>query len=309
MNEATYDRIGAGYEKVRRTDSRVARRIAQALGEVRSVINIGAGTGSYEPADREVIAVEPSAEMIGQRPPGSAPVVQASAEALPFDEDSFDAAMAIITDHHWSDRAAGLREMLRVARRRVLLLNADPALAECFWLTRDYLPGFLSLIPERYRRSGYWEQELQTLLGEVEVQPVPVPDDCQDGFYQSYWRRPRGYLDGRVRAGISVFHRLPQAEVTAAMARLSRDLDDGSWEARYGDLLELEELDVGLRLVVCDSAEGISSNPTCAIAPVTSNDSSLVELIESVRSLDRGLLSDRSVARMSGGTRTQSSLP
>ncbi len=252
MSEATYDRIGAGYDEVRRSDPRIAMGIVEALGEARSVLNVGAGTGSYEPADREVIAVEPSAEMIGQRPPGSAPVVQASAEKLPFDEDSFDAAMAIISDHHWSDRAAGLREMLRVARRRVLLLNVDPSLAQCFWLTRDYLPGFLSLIPEPYRRSGYWEQELQTLLGEVEVQPVAVPYDCQDGFYQSYWRRPRDYLDGRVRAGISVFHRLPEAEVAAAMERLSRDLDDGSWEARHGDLLELDELDVGLRLVVAE---------------------------------------------------------
>ncbi len=252
MDEATYDRIGAGYDEVRRTDPRIASRIVEALGEARSVLNVGAGTGSYEPADRELIAVEPSAEMIGQRPPGLAPVVQASAEELPFADDSFDAAMAIITDHHWSDRAAGLREMLRVARQRVLLLNVDASLTQCFWLTQDYLPGFLRLIPEPYRRPGYWEQELQILLGEVEVQPVGVPYDCQDGFYQSYWRRPRGYLDGRVRAGISVFHRLPQAEVAAAMERLSRDLDDGSWEARYWDLLELGELDVGLRLVVSE---------------------------------------------------------
>ncbi len=244
--------IGAGYDEVRRADPRIARRILEALGEARGVLNVGAGTGSYEPAEREVIAVEPSAEMIGKRRPGSAPVVQASAEELPFDNDSFDAAMAIFTDHHWSDRAAGLREMLRVARQRVLLLNVDPSLTQCFWLTRDYLPGFLSLIPEPYRRSGYWERELQTLLGEVEVQTVAVPHDCQDGFYQAYWRRPRDYLDRRVRGGISVFHRLPQAEVAAAMERLSRDLDDGSWEARYGDLLELDELDVGLRLVVVE---------------------------------------------------------
>ena len=252
MSETTYDRIGRGYSGFRRPDPRIAQRIEEALGAARSIVNVGAGTGSHEPSDREVIAVEPSAAMIGQRPPESAPVVQASAEALPFEDDSFDAAMAIITDHHWSDRGAGLREMLRVARHRVLLLNVDPSRTESFWLTRVYLPGFLSLIPEPYRRSRFWEQELQTLLGEVEVQPVPVPHDCQDGFYQSYWRRPRDYLDGRVREGISVFHRLPQAEVAAAMQRLSRDLDDGSWEARYGDLLELGELDVGLRLVVSE---------------------------------------------------------
>jgi SAM-dependent methyltransferase len=253
VDEATYDRIGVGYGAVRRTDPRIAARIIEALGDARSVLNVGAGTGSYEPADRQVTAVEPSAEMIGQRPPGLASVVQASAEELPFEDGSFDAAMAIITDHHWRDRAAGLREMLRVARHRVLLLNADPALAQRFWLTRDYLPGFISLIPERYRRSGYWEQELQGLLGEVEVQPVPVPYDCQDAFYQAYWRRPRAYLDGRVREGISVFHRLPQVEVAAAMKRLSRDLDDGTWEERYGHLCEKPELDIGLRLVVAEA--------------------------------------------------------
>jgi SAM-dependent methyltransferase len=250
VDEARYERIGAGYGEVRRTDPRIAARINDALGNARTVLNVGAGTGSYEPGDRELTAVEPSAEMIAQRPVGSAPVVQASAEELPFEDDSFDAAMAIITDHHWSDRAAGLREMLRVTRRRVLILNADPALAESFWLTRDYLPGFLGLIPERYRRPGYWQQELRDLLGTVEVQPAPVPCDCHDGFYQSYWRRPHAYLDQQVREGISVFHRLPEAEVAASMGRLSSDLNDGVWEERYGHLRGMEELDVGLRLVV-----------------------------------------------------------
>ncbi len=250
MDEATYERIGAGYSAVRRTDPRIAARINDALGDARSVLNVGGGTGSYEPADRDVVAVEPSAEMIAQRPADAAPVVQASAEELPFENDSFDAAMAIITDHHWSNRAAGLREMLRVARRRVLILNADPSLAQRFWLTQDYLPGFLGLIPGRYRRPGYWEQELRDLLGTVEVRPVSVPYDCHDGFYQSYWRRPHAYLDQQIREGISVFHRLPQAEVAASMGRLSSDLNDGVWEERYGHLHDMEELDLGLRLVV-----------------------------------------------------------
>ena len=255
MREATYDQIGAGYGKVRRTDLRVAAKINEALGDARSVLNVGAGTGSYEPADREVTAVEPSAKMIAQRPADTAPAVQANAEDLPFDDNSFDAAMAIISDHHWSDWAAGLREMLRVARHRVLILNADPSLAQRFWLTRDYLPGFIGLIPEQYRRPGYWEQALRGLLGEVEVRPVPVPHACQDGFYQAYWRRPRAYLDQRVRDSISVFHRLPQAEVAAAMERLRRDLDCGAWEERHGDLCEKPELDVGLRLVVAEAGE------------------------------------------------------
>lgn len=250
MSGPAYDRIGRGYASSRRTDPRIAARIEQALGDARTVLNVGAGAGSYEPKDRKVTAVEPSAEMIAQRPAGPAVVVQASAEELPFEDGSFDAAMAIVTDHHWSDRAAGLREMTRVARRRVLLLNTDPSLAELFWLTRDYLPSFLDLIPERYRQRGYWEQELRELLGEVEVLPVPVPHDCRDGFYQAYWRWPDAYLDPRLRDAISVFHALPAQDVAAAMERLEDDLESGAWERRHGSLRELRELDLGLRLVV-----------------------------------------------------------
>jgi SAM-dependent methyltransferase len=252
MSETTYDRIGVGYSEHRRADPRIAARIDDGLGDARSVLNVGAGTGSYELAGREVTAVELSAEMIAQRPASAAPVVQASAESLPFDDDSFDAAMAIISDHHWSNRVAGLREMVRVARRRVLVLNADPGLAEWFWLTGDYLPGFIGLIPERYRHPGYWEQELRDLLGVVEVQTVSVPHDCHDGFYQAYWRRPHAYLDSKIRDGISVFHHLLKAEVTRAMERLRRDLDEGRWEKRHRQLCEESEADVGLRLVVSE---------------------------------------------------------
>jgi SAM-dependent methyltransferase len=247
-----YDQIGQGYSDVRRPDPRIAARIEAALGDVGSVLNVGAGTGSYEPADRQVVAVEPSVEMIAQRPPEAAPVIQARAEELPFEDDSFDAAMAIISDHHWGDRAAGMREMLRVARRRVLLLNVDPALARSFWLTRDYLPGFVSLVPERYRTPGYWEEELRDLLGDLEVDAVPVPHDCRDGFYQAYWRWPHAYLDKRIRDGISVFHALASAEVSAAIERLRRDLEGGDWGRRHSDLCAQTELDVGLRLVIAE---------------------------------------------------------
>lgn len=253
MSNATYDRIGRGYANTRRADPRIARQIEDALGDAQSVVNVGAGAGSYEPAGRDVTAVEPSAEMIAQRPADAAPAVQAGAEALPFASDSFDAVMTVLSDHHWRDRATGLREMRRVARSRVVILNADPGLTERFWLTRDYLPGFLDLIPERYRVPGYWQSELEALLGTaVEACPVPVPHDCSDGFYPAYWRRPCAYLTRRVREGISVFHRLPPGELDAALARLGRDLKDGSWEKRWGHLLELDELDVGLRLMTCD---------------------------------------------------------
>jgi SAM-dependent methyltransferase len=247
---ASYDRIGRGYSGFRRTDPRIAALIEDALGDARSVLNVGAGTGSYEPPGREVVAVEPSAEMLAQRPPGSAPAVQAQAEALPFGDGSFDAALTVHSDHHWRDRAAGLREMQRVACGRVVIVNADPALAERFWLTRDYLPGFLGLIPPRYRSAGAWEEELRRLLGVVEVRTVPVPHDCSDGFYQSYWRRPHAYLERRVRDSISVFHRLPEAEVSEAVEALRRDLDAGRWHERNASLLGKRELDVGLRLVI-----------------------------------------------------------
>jgi SAM-dependent methyltransferase len=248
--EASYDRLGRTYAARRVTDARIAAVIDRALGDARSVVNVGAGTGSYEPAGREVVAVEPSAVMIAQRPPGSAPAVQASAEALPLDDGSVDAAMAIFTDHHWSDRAAGMREMLRVARKRVVLVNMDPAWAGRFWMTRDYLRCFMDLVPERYRGPGYWIHELRALLGEIELRSVPVPHDCRDGFYQAYWRRPEAYLEESVRDGISVFHLLPEGKVQAALEQLRRDLDDGAWQVGHGDLLGLPELDVGLRLAV-----------------------------------------------------------
>ncbi len=179
-------------------------------------------------------------------------MIQANAEALPFADDTFDAAMAIISDHHWSDREAGLRELRRVARDRVLLLNADPAEAERFWLTRDYLDGLSGLITSRYREAGYWREELQRSFGEVELRAVPVPHDCQDGFYQAFWRRPRAYLDPRVRDGTSVFRMVATSRVERAVDQLQDDLDDGTWHERHGDLLRQPELDVGLRLVVAD---------------------------------------------------------
>jgi SAM-dependent methyltransferase len=252
VTRASYDEIGLGYSALRRTDARIAAQIEDALGDASSVLNVGAGTGSYEPAGRDLTAVEPSAVMIGQRPGGSAPVIQVSAESLPFADDSFDAVMAIISDHHWSDREAGLREMRRVGRDRVLLLNADPAQAGRFWLTRDYLDNLAGLITSRYREEGFWREELERSLGRVELRPVPVPHDCEDGFYQAFWRRPEAYLDRSVRDGTSVFRMLPAERVDRAIGQLRADLGDGTWETRYGDLLTRPELDVGLRLVVAE---------------------------------------------------------
>jgi SAM-dependent methyltransferase len=208
-------------------------------------VNVGAGAGAYEPDDLDVVAVEPSDTMIAQRPPGSAPVVRARAEELPFPDGAFDAAMAILSDHHWPDRARGLRELRRVARRRIVVFTYDPAMAHRFWLTRDYLPGFLEL-------PGMAIESVAACLGGARIEPVPVPRDCRDGFYHAYWRRPDAYLDPRVREGISVFHRLDPADVEDAVARLSADLESAEWQRRNADLLDLDEADFGYRLLVAD---------------------------------------------------------
>jgi SAM-dependent methyltransferase len=245
-----YDRIGVGYTAHRQPDPRIASAIWAALGDARTVLNVGAGAGAYEPPDREVVAVEPSEVMITQRPPGSPPVVRASSEALPFPDASFDAAMAIFSDHHWSDRAAGLRELRRVARSRVVLLNADPSVIARYWMTTEYLTRFVDLYPGRLRSSRAWTTDLECHLGPVRLEVVPIPHDCCDGFYPAYWRRPHAYLDPDVRNNISVFARLPQLHIDQAIARLANDLQSGSWQHRHAELLALEQLDIGCRVIV-----------------------------------------------------------
>ena len=247
MPTALYDTIGQGYARQRRPDPRIAARLISALGDARSVLNVGAGAGSYEPSDLELTAVEPSAVMRAQRPRGSAPVVDARAERLPFPDDSFDAAMAVLSNHHWEDHDRGLLELRRVARRRVVLFTWEPRSQWDAWLVRDYLPGFGRLVPE-----GYTLDSMLATLGGGRIEPVPIPHDCQDGFMHAYWRRPRAYLDPRVRDGISVFRLLDPAEVRDAVDRLAADLDSGEWERRNGALLELDELDLGYRIVVTE---------------------------------------------------------
>jgi SAM-dependent methyltransferase len=238
---AKYDRIGIGYAQLRRPDPRIAAAIGEALGDARTVLNVGAGTGSYEPADRAVTAVEPSLEMIRQRSPAAARAVQASAESLPFGDDAFDASMAILTLHHWRDKVAGLKEMRRVTGGRIVLLTFDPSHRP--WLT-DYLPELAALDEAQMPAIsdyGRW-------LGDVRVVRVPVPHDCTDGFLYAYWRRPEAYLDPRIRSGSSSFWALPDLE--AGLRRLKADLETGAWERRYGELLTLDAYDAGYGLVV-----------------------------------------------------------
>jgi SAM-dependent methyltransferase len=248
VSEAAYDRMGIGYSAVRRPEPRIAAQIEAALGDARSVLNVGAGTGSYEPADREVTALEPSREMIAQRPPGSAPVIQGFAENLPFEDDSFDAAMALITVHHWSDLEAGLAEMVRVARQRVLVLTLTPVPPEDPWMRRDYFPGIL----DSHTRLMPPIDELTTMLPNASVEPVPIPNDCADGFWMAIWDRPELHLDPQVRRASSNWHQMPPDEVEQGLAKLKADLESGRWDERNGHLRERPELDVGLRLVTAE---------------------------------------------------------
>lgn len=237
-----YDHLGRDYGSYRRPDPRLAAAILAALGDAAPVVNVGAGAGSYEPTDREVLAVEPALAMVRQRAPGSAPVVRASATHLPLRSGSFAAALAVLTVHHWPDRVRGLRELARVARQRVVILNHDP-LAAPFWLVDDYFPE----IREIDRSIFPTIDEFALALGPVTVTPLPIPHDCTDGFLGAYWRRPHAYLDPGVRHAISTFARV--TDVEAGLARLRADLDSGAWERRHGHLLALSEVDLGYRLV------------------------------------------------------------
>jgi len=246
-NAPIYDRIGRGYAQRRQPDPRIAARVAGALGDAPRVVNVGAGAGSYEPQDRHVIAVEPSPVMIAQRPAGVAPVVQAVAEALPFADDEFDAGLAVLTVHHWTEPERGLAELRRVARRQVVL-TWDPDLLAAFWFTRDYLPEAEAL----HRGFADFDTTI-SVLSPARVETVPVPNDCRDGFYASYWRRPEAYLDPSVRTAISGFSIIDSDVTERALTRLAADLESGEWQRRNAALLDLDELDLGYRLVIAGS--------------------------------------------------------
>jgi SAM-dependent methyltransferase len=242
--DARYDRIGVNYSELRKPDPRIAALINRALGNAKTVLNVGAGAGSYEPADRQITAIEPSIEMIQQRPASATSVVQGRAEDLPFGGHSFDASMAILTVHHWSDQAKGLKEMRRVTRGPIVILTYDPSFRG-FWLA-DYIPALIALDEAQMPRLTDYEH----WLGPVSISPVPIPHDCTDGFLCAYWQRPAAYLDPRIRAAISSFWAV--GDVSEALNRLERDLQSGAWAERYSELLGLDACDCGYRLVVAN---------------------------------------------------------
>jgi SAM-dependent methyltransferase len=242
-----YDSIGIGYASFRQPDPRIAAAIDAALGDAVTVANIGAGTGSYEPASRTVIAVEPSEIMIAQRPAVAAPCLQGSATDIPLSDRSVDAAMAILTIHHWPDLARGLSEMARIAKRRVVILTFVPGVP--FWLTDDYFPDVAAHDRTIFPAAADLAALLERTIGPTRLAALPVPHDCVDGFLGAYWRRPDCYLNPDRRAAISSFRRIDAAP---GLARLATDLDSGVWTQRHQSLAALDELDLGYRLAVCD---------------------------------------------------------
>jgi SAM-dependent methyltransferase len=243
-----YDDIGRLYRTRRRPDPRIAAQILAALGDATSVVNVGAGSGSYEPSDRRVVAVEPSTVMLRQRASDAAPAVQGVAEALPLPDHSVDAALAVLTIHHWSDKARGLAELTRVSRRQVVF-GFDLEVNHAHWLVQEYLP---EIVPIEERRVADPAWIAAQLGGDTRIEVITVPADCTDGFQNAYWRRPEMYFEPDVQACISTLAVLDQAVLDRGLGRLADDLASGAWHARHADLLTLDEIDVGYRLVVAD---------------------------------------------------------
>lgn len=242
-----YDRIGASYRATRWPDSRIAALIDGALGDARSVVNVGAGTGAYEPTNRRVFAVEPSETMIAQRPPGSSPVIQASAEDLPLANNSFDAGLAVNTVHHWSDLRAGLRELRRVAGKRIVIFLRDPRNGAPFWLVEEYLPAL-----DPSEKMSAIVETIKDELKPIRIVPFRLPRDCVDGLFTAYWGRPEMYLDSEIRGNISNFAVAAEDELAAGLARLETDLESGLWDRQYGHLRSLPVLDLGHRLLIAE---------------------------------------------------------
>ncbi|MBN8598040.1 MAG: class I SAM-dependent methyltransferase [Planctomycetes bacterium] len=251
---ALYNTIGRNYASFRRPDPRIAAALEAALGDAASVVNIGAGSGSYEPADREVIAVEPSEVMIRQRPADAARCVQASAESLPFESKSVDAAMTINSTHHWSDLQRGFREMARIARRRAVILTWVPDVAS-FWLTDEYFPEILAYDRTVFPSRDHLLEMLERTIGPVRMSPLPIPHDCTDGLLCSYWRRPELYLDPERRGAMSSFARIDAA---AGVAKLRADLESGRWAERNRDLADRDSMDLGYRVITCEIGRGVA---------------------------------------------------
>ena len=249
--DTIYNTIGVDYAETRKPDPRLAALIHASLKGLESILNVGAGAGSYEPADKSLVALEPSSIMISQRPAGAAPCVGGEVENLPFADNSFDAAMALLTLHHWRDIWQGLSELKRVVRKRIVIHthNWDTAVMGGFWLTNDYIPEIIDRDARRFPKI----EDIAAEFRSVRVIKVLIPHDCSDGFLCAYWRRPEAYLDDQVRKGISSFQQISQPVVAEGLAKLKADLESGRWAERYAELLDKEEIDLGYRLIVAEN--------------------------------------------------------
>ncbi len=245
MSRAAYDKLGVNYSDLRRADPRIEAKVWAALGDARSVVNVGAGTGSYEPLDREVIAVEPSSLMIAKRPEDAAPALPGVAEALPLEDGSVDAAMAIFTIHHWSDLDAGLTEMRRVARKRIVLLTIDATKNAEIWTLAEYFPEAMVLEEEVMPSIA----SLQVSLPEARIETVPMPSRCRDEFTSALWDRPELFLEPATLRASSLWHRLDPEVIERGQESLRADLESGRWDEKHGHLRTLPELDIGTRLI------------------------------------------------------------
>lgn len=241
-----YEATGGGYARIRQPDPRIAAQIHAALGDARTVVNVGAGSGSYEPTDRTVIPIEPSATMRAQRPAHLAPAIDGTADAIPLEDDAADAAMATVTIHQWPDLEAGLREMRRVARGPVVILTFDPAAIADLWLV-DYTP---SVLHAEAQRQPALDRITAALGGTARIEPVDVPLDCTDGFIQAYYGRPEALTDPTIRAAQSSWSFGDADDVTRGVQRLAADLASGAWDERYGHLRTQPNYAGSLRLVV-----------------------------------------------------------
>lgn len=240
--EALYDSIGLGYTLQRTTDPCIARQLYSHLEGAETILNIGAGTGSYEPDGASLIALEPSTEMLRQRHRDALPAVQGTAESMPFKDKCFSHAMTVLSLHHWKNRRQAFTEISRVTRETFIALSWDPH-GKPFWLTRDYFPEIYSMdkntFPGREEFSRYFD--------DVKIETVPIPASCKDGFLAAFWKRPRAYLDATVQTSISSFSKL--GDYSAGINQLERDLGNGTWKKKNQALLEQDELDAGYIIV------------------------------------------------------------
>ena len=248
-NGSAHERAADEHPAPRPADPRIARQIHEALGDARSVANVGAGAAEYEPDDRWVLAIEPTENRITRRSRGLTTPIRGHAESLPIPSCSVDAAMACLTLHQWSDWRVGVHELRRVARKRVVIFTYDPSYADHFWLLRDYLPKLGHIHSQRFPPI---EEQCAGTGDEVRVETVAIPHDCENGLLAAHWRRPRAYLDERVRAGIPTFQLPGAARQLDGLEQLAEDLRTGHWQQRNHELLALEQLDLGYRLLVTE---------------------------------------------------------